>query len=152
MNLHTFLNMPMNFGVALPTRLSQKISRLNRTCVSYLGNKKLRYCFYNCFTYFYCYRHFKDSKFCCRLSLFVPVYFYRYLHTYKTPLPVKTISFLFFFYRYYWYYRISLPVSVILVLFNWRTGKTKTHILLHIMQHPRHFLIFDINFNKFAVS
>ena len=39
-----------------------------------------------------------------------------------------------------------------LVLFNWRTGKTKTHILLFTMQHPRHFLTFDINLNEFAVS
>ena len=91
----------------------------------------------------------KIMKFCCRLSLFVSVYFYRYFHTYKIPLPVNTNN---FFYRYYWNYKIALPVTVILVLFTWRTGKTKTHILLFIIQHPRHFLIFDINLNKFALS
>ena len=37
-------------------------------------------------------------------------------------------------------------------LFNWRTGKTKTPILLYIMQHPRQFLIFGVNFNGFSVS
>ena len=58
----------------------------------------------------------------------------------------------FFFYRYYWNYKIALPVAIILVLFNWRTGKTKIHILLYTMQHPRHFLIFGINLNEFAVS
>ena len=58
------------------------------------------------------------------LSLFVSVYFYWYLHTYKILLLVKTINFLFF-----------LPVLLELqncvagcrhpFLFNWRTSKTK---------------------------
>ena len=85
------------------------------------------------------------------LSLFVSVYFYRYLHTYKILLPVKTINFL-SFYRYYWNYKIVLLVAVILFLFNWHTCKTKTPILLYIMQHPRQFLIFGINLNEFSVS
>ena len=120
--------MSMSFGVALMTRLSQKICRLNRTCISYTGIKKWHYCFYRCFTYFYCYRHFKD---------------------YKVLLPVITICFLLFLpvpshlqnsvagkhdqfsflYRYYWNYKIALPVAVILVLFNWR--KKNSHFTLY---------------------
>ena len=89
-------------------------------------------------------------KFCCRLSLFISIYFYRYLHTNKLVLLVNTINFI--FYRYYWNYEIALPVAVILILFRWRTGKSKTHILLYIVQHPRHFFNFGINLNEFVVT
>ena len=125
---------------------------MNITCITYFEIKKLVYCFYYLCTYFYCYRHFITIiKFCYRLSLFVFVFFNRYLHTSKIPLSVNMINFL-FFYGYYWNYKIALLLAVILVLFNWHTGKTNTPILLYIMQHPRYFLIFGINLNEFAVS
>ena len=81
----------------------------------------------------------KIIKFCRRLSTFVFVYFYCNPHTYKISLPVNTIIFFCLFYRYYWNYKIALPVAIILVLFNWRTGKTKIHILLYTMQHCINF-------------
>ena len=81
----------------------------------------------------------KIIKFCRRLSTFVFVYFYCNPHTYKISLPVNTIIFFCLFYRYFWNYKIALPVAIILVLFNWRTGKTKIHILLYTMQHCINF-------------
>ena len=121
---------------------------MSRTCTSYLGIIKCAIAF----TIFLAtFTVTVTLKFCCWLSLFVSVYFYWYLHTYKILLPVKTNNFL-YLYRYYSNYKFVLPVAVILFLFNWRTGKTKTPILLYIMQHPRQFLIFGINLNEFSVS
>ena len=71
--------MSMSFGVALTTSPSQKYLQIEYNMHQLLGIKKLRYCFYHCFTYFYCYRHFKDYKvllpvitICFRLFLPVP--------------------------------------------------------------------------------
>ena len=62
----------------------------------------------------------KIVKFCCRLSLFVFVYFYRYFPTYKNSTASKHDKFS-FFYWYYWNYKIALPVAVVLFLFEWHT-------------------------------
>ena len=85
----------------------------------------------------------KIIKLPCRWSLFVFVYFYRYLHTHEIPLAVNAINILFL--PVLLHHKIALSVAVILVLLNWHTVKTKTHILLYVMQHPRYFLIFSIN-------
>ena len=79
---------------------------------------------------------------CFRLFLPVPWH--------KILLPVQTINFLFLL--------VLLELQICVAscchpfLFNWHTSKTKTPILLYIMQHPRQFLIVGINLNEFSVT
>ena len=144
--------MSISFRVALTIRLTQKHLQIKQNMHHLFWNlKKCPIAFINFLPTFTVTITSKIIKFCRQLSLFVSVYFYRYLRTYKIPLPVNTINFL-FFNRYSWNSKIALPVGVILFLFNWATGKTKTPILLYTMQHPRYFLIFTINLNEFAIS
>ena len=100
---------------------------------------ELKNCAVHFFTYFYCYHHFNDYKvlllvitICCRLYLPVT----SHLHN---SVAGKHNLFSFSFYRYYWNYKIALLVAAILVLINWRTGNTKTPILLYTMRYPRFF-------------
>ena len=89
---------------------------LMKNCLSLRVCKTLKY-------YWFGVKFYKNSVFTICFC-----YFCRYLHTYKILLPVKTINFLF--------YQVFFFFFFILFLFNWGTGKTKTPILLYIMQHP----------------
>ena len=89
------------------------------------------------------------KNFCCRLSLFVSVYFYRYLHTYKVSLPVNTINFLFFTGTIgITKLRCRLPSSLLYLI----GVPVKQKLTFYFLQCNKARLIFDINLNEFAVS
>ena len=127
----------MKFGVALTIRLSQKYLQIKQNMHHLFWNLK------NALPIFYLLLHFEDYKVLLPVItiLFVSVYFLRYFIT-LTKFCSRLTRLIFFSLTA----TLGIPNCVTgcrhPFLFNWATGKTKTPILLYIMQHPRYIFYF----------